>query len=456
MIKIITVLRTGGEYLPEHVYAIENMCKEHITLPHTFHCISDTRLSCDTIPVKHTWPGWWTKLELFMHEGPCLYFDLDTIICNNIDDFITSLMEKSQFAMLRCCHAPHQGSSGIMFWNGDHKYMYDEFVAGDTYHIINQFGGDQNFLRHILAGRKDQNNRTGPDYVDYIQDFAPEGAIPNFFDHKRPGEINPTLDRGRHYDPDFHMIVYFYVSTRPWKQDIIPYKKYLPTLDKTDVGKMHLKIADLDYYYLTTPNQAERQAATRTACEQLGLRNVKEYLNTVEGGVHISGAAGWLGMINEAYNDRDEFEPVGFFEDDIGCNRALHDIEIPGDADLLYLGGSVFGLPEGSFCGVRGAVEYSHVEGHRDPPNNQIIRIYNMLSTHGLVITSQNGLDALRSALSDPATEYHMWDVFAAKIQRSINAYAVDPAFVYQTGGNYKNTFIGINTNGVEQNFTKT
>jgi len=74
------------------------MVKRNLTLPFKFYCLTDNSEQINDevrcIPIKHLWlEKWWNKLAMFEEgfgslEGRCLYFDLDVIIQNNIDEIV--------------------------------------------------------------------------------------------------------------------------------------------------------------------------------------------------------------------------------------------------------------------------------------------------------------------------------------------------------------------------------
>jgi hypothetical protein len=94
---VITVacVRTGTAYQIEYVAKLRDMVERHLPMPHRFICLTDQpdKLEgVEMIPVMGL-PGWWAKMALFSQAvrgpGKCLYFDLDTVI---IDD-LTPLAE---------------------------------------------------------------------------------------------------------------------------------------------------------------------------------------------------------------------------------------------------------------------------------------------------------------------------------------------------------------------------
>ena len=55
----VTVLRSGGEYGPRHVQWLARQIPGLV-------CLSDRKVEgVETIPLRHDWPGWWAKMEMF-------------------------------------------------------------------------------------------------------------------------------------------------------------------------------------------------------------------------------------------------------------------------------------------------------------------------------------------------------------------------------------------------------
>lgn len=152
MITIATVLRSGGEYLPEHVAALRDQCAQFAPA-HRFVCVTDLhgRLDCETIALDHDWPGWWAKMEVFKLPGPVLYLDLDTVIVRDISPVI-ELAADDHFVILRDFYRGrtnrHAMQSSMMWWKDDVSHLYREFAAEPRFYM----GGDQEWLEQHYAG----------------------------------------------------------------------------------------------------------------------------------------------------------------------------------------------------------------------------------------------------------------------------------------------------------------
>lgn len=89
--RVLTVLRSGGEFRPEHVQVLGRQIKQWAPYA-TFACLSDVKVpGVDCIPLKHDWPGWYAKIELLRPDlgGDFLATDLDNVFCGPMDDLWT-------------------------------------------------------------------------------------------------------------------------------------------------------------------------------------------------------------------------------------------------------------------------------------------------------------------------------------------------------------------------------
>ena len=127
------------------------------------------------------------------------------------------------------------------------------------------------------------------------------------------------------------------------------------------------------------------------------------------------------------YNALNEVEPPFIlFEDDCIVKNFKPIIEIPDDADAVYLGISSWGRMN-SHSGP--FVRYEDL-------GNGLLRIYNMLSAHAILYLNQEYV-SLCSRISEQATSIadHQ-DIGFAEIQRYFNVYAFDDPMFYQSSSN--------------------
>lgn len=177
MINIVCVLRQGGKvgYDATWVDKLKNSIERNLTIPHKFIALSDCAVNCDRIPLDNIGAGYWAKIQLFkpsLFNGPVLYFDLDTVICKNIDELVLNLLNQNNFIMWQDPDY-NISSSAIMYWSGDYSVIYNEYIKNPEY-FENKFAtfnqgkerlvGDQALISTLINH-------------DFINNFCPKEWI---------------------------------------------------------------------------------------------------------------------------------------------------------------------------------------------------------------------------------------------------------------------------------------
>lgn len=163
MLTVACVLKTGPEYTVRHVLALHAGISRYLEVPHRFVCLTDCgavggqvliRAGIEPIPLKHRWPGWWSKLELFrpgLFTGPVFYADLDTIFVGPIDDLVLG----HDFTVLRSFwteRPPTRIGSGLMAWSNPEgmALLYERFRSQPqraiAEFVTTERWGDQGFI----------------------------------------------------------------------------------------------------------------------------------------------------------------------------------------------------------------------------------------------------------------------------------------------------------------------
>ena len=127
--------------------------------------------------IKHSldiWDGidgpkkaWWYKIQLFNdrhYSGQMLYFDLDTVITNNID-WIWKLPLQHFWAIrdFKYLWRPHDNkiNSSVMWWNtAQYDYVWKSAIEKDLSGLFKKYHGDQDFISDViqLKNRRFFNN----------------------------------------------------------------------------------------------------------------------------------------------------------------------------------------------------------------------------------------------------------------------------------------------------------
>ena len=170
MINFVCVYQKNKRtpYSTDYIIKLRNMIARNYTKPHQFYCLSNVNVPVNTIPLKHNWLGWWSKIELFRHnlfKGPVFYLDLDILICNNFE-YITNKLDYKNFYMIKSVK-PTSGNanSSIMSWEGDYSHLYETFQR-NTQKIMSKYHkgnliGDQAYTQASLTNMKFMDDEVG-------------------------------------------------------------------------------------------------------------------------------------------------------------------------------------------------------------------------------------------------------------------------------------------------------
>ena len=89
---VARVLRASKDFRPSAVVRLYEGVRANWTGPLDFMCLTDTPINHEgvrEVPLRHPWPGYWSKLNLFHPalKGDLLYFDLDVMVVGGLADF---------------------------------------------------------------------------------------------------------------------------------------------------------------------------------------------------------------------------------------------------------------------------------------------------------------------------------------------------------------------------------
>ena len=156
MINVYTV-KWGNKYVASHVNQLLETCKQHISCPITFYCLTEDAKDLDpeikvlSLPGGNKLEKWWNKMYLFdesivTQKGEKVFFDLDVILHKNIDDIINFDPEdclcfvktwwhdlESQYKDTR--HIPHKYTdlnSSVLRWN-------DSLNSSEIFDYFNEY-----------------------------------------------------------------------------------------------------------------------------------------------------------------------------------------------------------------------------------------------------------------------------------------------------------------------------
>jgi len=184
---------------------------------------------------------------------------------------------------------------------------------------------------------------------------------------------------------------------------------------------MNLDLRKIPVIYINLERDKEKNERIKTILSDLNFENVIRLDAYSFPDEPLSGCAfSW-------YNALQEVEPPFLvLEDDCVVKNFIPEIEIPDDADAVYLGISSWGRMN-SHSGP--FVQYENVD-------NGLLRIYNMLSTHSILYLTPEYTSICTKVAKHWADLGDHLDIGFAEIQRYYNVYAFDDPFFYQTSSN--------------------
>lgn len=156
----------GDVYDWTYVERLFNMLTRNISSGIRFHVYTEAERPVPAHMIKHVlmdWgmsgpkKSWWYKMQLFdpgHHAGPLLYFDLDTVIIDNID-WICNLPLQFFWTVkdFKYLWRPnHAGiNSSIMWWDTQKFHqIWQEFQRQDLLQIVKKYRGDQDYLDAVI------------------------------------------------------------------------------------------------------------------------------------------------------------------------------------------------------------------------------------------------------------------------------------------------------------------
>lgn len=177
------VLRSGGDFGPEHVRWLARQVPGLV-------CLSDVPVpGVDWRPLKHAWPGWWAKLEMFgpSLDGDVLMIDLDTVVLAMPD-------LPGETTVLQDFTEPSVMGSGFMYVTAaDRARVWEAWLEDPEAHMRanNRWPkwGDQGFLEPLIGGAAKWGAEVAS-YKVHCRTGVPEGAkVVCFHGKPRPWNV---------------------------------------------------------------------------------------------------------------------------------------------------------------------------------------------------------------------------------------------------------------------------
>jgi hypothetical protein len=188
---------------------------------------------------------------------------------------------------------------------------------------------------------------------------------------------------------------------------------------------MKINLLDIPVYYINLEKDVTKNQNILNVLNNLGFKNIIR----VDAISHEKGTIVGCARSHHKILQSKPAVPFIIIEDDcVNTEDFISEIDVLDDSDAIYLGISKWGR----YLNWSGPyIHYSFTE------KENIVKIYNMLSTHAILYTSQEYVDVCSRASKyfGYEIEDHV-DIAFAEIQKFYNVYAFNKPFFYQSDYN--------------------
>lgn len=176
---------------------------------------------------------------------------------------------------------------------------------------------------------------------------------------------------------------------------------------------MKLNLTDIPVYYVNLKGEDVKRENTESMLKDLGFK----YIHRFDAIKHEAGRI--IGCARSHYEIlKNEKPPFIILEDDCALNKEfVSEIEVPDNADALYLGISHWGR----------YLNHSGPYVHCTKVDDNIVRVHNMLATHAIMYLSDSYTEMCKRVAYHFGyeVENHL-DIGFAEIHKFFNVYSFD------------------------------
>lgn len=165
----VCVLKSGGDFDASDVEKLRKGVESNVSQNVRFLCLSDVPVPCERDKLEKEYPGWWSVPEVFRIKGPVVFTGLDTVFTGSIDCLFDLALKakENDFYMIKAFNKLNKWASGIMVWNGDWSWIWDEFSYPRH---TRRFRGEQEHTIYQML-KHNKEIKTINKYIDGIYSY---------------------------------------------------------------------------------------------------------------------------------------------------------------------------------------------------------------------------------------------------------------------------------------------
>jgi hypothetical protein len=186
-------------------------------------------------------------------------------------------------------------------------------------------------------------------------------------------------------------------------------------------------ILELPVYYINLDKDTAKKEAIEILLADLGFNNVNRF-SGIQKPIKRNGvAASHNALLHELKNEN---TPFIVLEDDLVNINFISDIDIPENADAMYLGNSLYGLYSGK----------GHLRVSAEQYSENVYRVYNMLAAHAIMYLNKDYVKFLAQATDFSIRAGTNQDIARAETMKYWNVYATSKPLFAQSGAHLQFT----------------
>lgn len=188
---------------------------------------------------------------------------------------------------------------------------------------------------------------------------------------------------------------------------------------------MIIDITKLPTYYINLDEKPDRRKKMDRLLVDHGFTNVRRF-HGKKAGKRVGCSMSHASLLQQVI--KNNVYPCLILEDDLEIYKFRKNIEIPDDADAMYLGFSRYGWNHNQDEPFPKSLKITEL-------NDEYHRVYNMLARHAIIhfnpVYDQACVDIMHNFIEDPDT-YKAGDVSISKFHPEYKVYALNEPIFYQ------------------------
>lgn len=190
---------------------------------------------------------------------------------------------------------------------------------------------------------------------------------------------------------------------------------------------MKINLLKVPVYYINLDKDIEKAEKLESLLYDMGFEQVERFAGTQIATPKVGCATSHQAILEQL---KDQPAPFIILEDDASLAKIQKEIDVPDNADAVYLGNSRFGLFD----------NYGQLKVSAERFDDKLYRVYNMLGAHAILYLNNSYPDFLAKAIPFNIDIKDNQDKVRASTMRYFNVYALDTPIFYQEGKHEKVT----------------